>query len=361
MTGFRRAILHCALWLIILLILFSIYGAFQGASAARAFFNSIPIGVYWFFLILFLIVSIIVFPRLLRIPSLLLIHVGSVCVLLGGLWGSEPIMRWMDPFRSGGHFIRSGRMLIYENESDNRVILANHAASFGKDSAGRIGIFEEGKQEPVMLTDDDARLGKLPFALRLTDFRLDYYDTPEVIIESDDRKVWRIPAEVGVEYPLGDQGTVTILRVFRNLKLSMENGQMVPYDHPGPASNPAAHLLFHTPDGKEEKRFAFSFPGGGHGGGKWSVRYSPPGMVRDYFSDLEIVRDGQVVERKTIEVNHPLYYGGYFFYQDSYDSVGEQYTILQVTSDRGLMPVFLGFAMLVFGSCWHFWIPRRRI
>lgn len=359
--GLRRAILHCALYLIVLLIVFSVYGAFQGASAARAFFNSIPVGAYWAFFVFVLFVSIVAFPRLLRVPSLLLIHVGSACILLGGLWGSEPILRWMDQFLSDGPSIRSGRMLIYESESDNRVILAKNAASFGKDSAGRIGIFEEGKQEPVMLDDNDSRLGKLPFALRLTDFRLDYYDSPEVIIESNDQKVWRIPAEVGVEYPLGDRGTVKVLQVFRNLKLGMENGQMVPYDHPGPDSNPAAHLLFRAPDGKEEKRFAFAFPGGGHGSSQWSVQYSPPGMIKDYFSDLEVVKDGKVIERKTIEVNHPLYYGGYFFYQDSYDSENGQYTILQVTSDRGLIPVFLGFTFVVLGSCWHFWIPRRRI
>ncbi len=360
MTGIRRAILHCALWLIVLLIVFSIYGAFQGSSAARAFFNSLPVGVYWFFFLSLLVVSIVVFPRLWKIPSLLLIHAGSVCILLGGLWGSEPIVRWLDPFRSDGPSIRSGRMLIYENESDNRVILPNDILSFGKDPSGKIGIFEEGKEEPTLLNDSDRRLGLLPFALRLTDFRIEYYDSPQVILRADDRTAWQIPAEAGVEYSLGDRGTVTVLRVFRNLKLGMENGQMVPYEHPGSESNPAVQLLFRDPDGKEEKRFAFSFPGGGHGAGGWSLQYRPPGMVKDYFSDLEVVQDGRVVERKTIEVNHPLYYGGYFFYQDSYDSRNGQYTILQVTSDRGLVPVFLGFALVIGGSVWHFWIPRRR-
>ena len=50
------------------------------------FFNSIPMGVYWVFFALLLGVSILVFPRLLKVPSLLLIHVGSVCILLGGLY-----------------------------------------------------------------------------------------------------------------------------------------------------------------------------------------------------------------------------------------------------------------------------------
>lgn len=360
MMGFRRAILQCALLLIVLLIVLSIYGAFQGAQAAQLFFNSIPVGVYWVFFVVLLVVSIGIFPRLLKVPSLLLIHAGSVCILFGGLYGSKAVMQWADRVGVTEPSIRSGRMILYENETDNRVMLSSQDASFGKDPSGRIGMFEDGKEEPVMLNDTDPRIGKLPFALRLKDFRIEYYDTPQVIIESDDKKVWRIGAEAGAEYPLGDRGTVTVLRVFRNLKLASENGRMVPYDHPGPESNPAAHLLFRAPDGKEEKRFAFSFPGGGHGTGPWSVQYSPPGMIRDYLSDLEVVKDGQIVVRKTIEVNHPLYYGGYFFYQDSYDSIEMRYTVLRVTSARGLIPVFLGFALVVVGSLWHLWLPRRR-
>jgi len=332
MAGLRRVILQCALLLVVLLIVLSIYGAFRGAEAAQVFFNSIPVGVYWVVFAVLLTVSIGIFPRLLKVPSLLLIHTGCLCILFGGLYGSKSVMQWSDRLGSAGPSIRSGRMILYEGETDNRV----------------------------MLEDADPRIGKLPFALRLKDFRIEYYDAPQVIVESDDKQVWHIPAEAGIEYPLGDRGTVTVLGVFRNLKLAMENGQMVPYDHPGPDSNPAVHLLFLAPDGKEEKRFAFSFPGGGHGTGPWSVQYSPPGMIKDYFSDLEVVENGQVAECKTIEVNDPLYYGGYFFYQDSYDSAEMRYTVLRVTSARGLVWVFLGFAQVVVGLFWHFWILRRR-
>jgi cytochrome c biogenesis protein ResB len=253
-------------------------------------------------------------------------------------------------------------MILYEGETDNRIMLSSEDVSFGKEPSGRIGIFEEGKEEPVMLDDADPRIGKLPFALRLKDFRIEYYDAPQVILQSDGQKDLTIPAEEGREQSLGDQGTVTVLKVFRNLKLGMENGQMVPYDQPGPDSNPAVQLVFRAPDGKEEKRFAFAaFPGHGRSGDRWSVQYSPPGMIKDYFSDLEVVENGQVVKRKTIEVNDPLYYGGYFFYQHSYDAAQERYTVLLVTSARGLVPVFLGFALVVVGSFWHFWIPRRRM
>jgi hypothetical protein len=158
---------------------------------------------------------------------------------------------------------------------------------------------------------------------------------------------------------LGDHGTVTILETYQNLKLRMDNGQMVPYDQPGSDENPAVRLLFRYPDGTEEKRYVFAnSPGHSQSDGRWGLQYQR--MIKDYFSDLEVVENGQVVERKTIEVNYPLYYGGYFFYQDSYDSAEMRYTVLRVTSARGLVAVFLGFALVVAGSFWHFWIPRRR-
>ena len=48
MNQFKRALLWAALIAVILLALLSIYGAFLGAERARAFFNSLPLAVYWF-------------------------------------------------------------------------------------------------------------------------------------------------------------------------------------------------------------------------------------------------------------------------------------------------------------------------
>ena len=78
-----------ALALIILLIFLSIYGAFLGSDQARNFFNSFPLIVYWLALALLLIIGVAAFRRLLRIPSLLLIHCGCILILAGAIWGSE--------------------------------------------------------------------------------------------------------------------------------------------------------------------------------------------------------------------------------------------------------------------------------
>ncbi len=79
------------------------------------------------------------------------------------------------------------------------------------------------------------------------------------------------------------------------------------------------------------------------------------GQISDYKSDLVILEEGQVVKSKTIEVNHPLHYGGYHFYQSSYDDKAGRYTILSVSSDSGLALVYIGFALMAGGMFWLFW------
>ena len=49
----------------------------------------------------------------------------------------------------------------------------------------------------------------------------------------------------------------------------------------------------------------------------WITHYKN-GMVKSYFSDVDIVKEGKVLKHKVIQVNHPLSYGGLRFYQASF-------------------------------------------
>ncbi|MHC4738450.1 MAG: hypothetical protein ACYS9Y_06060, partial [Planctomycetota bacterium] len=49
-------------------------------------------------------------------------------------------------------------------------------------------------------------------------------------------------------------------------------------------------------------------------------------------------------------------FGGYHFYQHSYDAEAGQYTALRVTSDTGLGFVYAGYVMLCVGVIWHLWL-----
>ncbi len=51
---------------------------------------------------------------------------------------------------------------------------------------------------------------------------------------------------------------------------------------------------------------------------KFTTEYYPDGSVKDWKSALTVLEDGDAVLTKTIEVNHPLNYRGFSFYQMSY-------------------------------------------
>ena len=99
--------------------------------------------------------------------------------------------------------------------------------------------------------------------------------------------------------------------------------------------------------------------GGAHpgmSGGAYLILAPQIGPVRDYFSRLVVFEENRQVAEKVIEVNDPLHYGGYHFYQHSYDEHGGRFSVLLVKSDSGLWPVYAGFALLCAGTFWICWV-----
>lgn len=328
MNRFKRPILWAALIAIVLLVGFSIYGAFLGADRAQVFFNSLPVAVYWFGLLALLIAGIGLFRRLILVPALLLMHLGCILVVAGGMWGSAAGQHFQE--RLLGHErIQTGQMPILEGTAENRVRV-----------------------------DDSNDTPELPFFVRLRDFRMEYYTPGTLLIQSQAGQLWKLPTEAGKTLSLGDGlGQVTVRRVFQNFKMSLEGNERVAVDAPG-GSNPAVEVGIRHPNGTETSRYIFAdYPGHPRPDDPLTMRYQR--MVRDYVSELEIVENGKVVAQKDIEVNHPLHYAGYHFYQHSYgqNEFGD-YTILMVVSDSGLKAVFVGYAMLIAGVCWQFWFRR---
>ena len=328
MYRFRRTVLWAVLVAVILLTLLSIYGAFIGADRAQAFFSSLPLAVYWFVAITLLVTGIVLFRRLLRVPSLFLMHAGCILVLLGAMWGSKP-GHALQKRLFGSDKIRQGQLGIYEQTQENRVHL-----------------------------EDGNNVRELPFFVRLKDFRMEYYEPGQLFIRSRDGRDWRLPAEAGQSLSLGgDLGTVTIRRVFQNFKIDIKEDEPVTYDEPG-GSNPALEIAIEKPGAAPGRRYVFERrPGHRNPDDPLAMTYRR--NVKDYVSELEIVKDGQVVAAKDIEVNHPLYYGGYHFYQQGWDEDQQgEYTVLMVVSDSGLNVVYGGYVLLIGGIFWHFWGRR---
>jgi hypothetical protein len=220
MNKLHYSILWAALIIIILLIFFSIYGAFIGPERAQNFFDSPVLVVYWFILGLMLLVCA---------RRVLLIHFGCILVLLGAMLGSDT-GHSLQQRLLGIDKIRRGQMLIYQGWQSNKVIL-----------------------------EKSNQIKKLPFSIRLKEFRVDYYEPQRTI-------------------------------------------------------------------------------------------------VCDYISSLAVIENDKIVAEKDVEVNHPLHYGGYYFYQHSYDTQAGRYSVLMVVSDTGLGLVYTGYVMLSAGVIWQFWL-----
>ena len=84
--------------------------------------------------------------------------------------------------------------------------------------------------------------------------------------------------------------------------------------------------------------------------------YAQDERVRDFFSVLQVIDGGEVVLEKKIEVNDPLRYGGYTFYQTSYDQKGLSWSGLQVRNDPGVPFVYAGFLVQILGMIVIFYI-----
>ena len=327
MNKFRRVILWAALAVIIALTVLSIYGAFVGAERAQEFFNRVPLAVYWAFFAVLLAVGVAVFPRLVRVPGLTMMHAGCILILVGGMWGSK-LGSDLQSRLFGIDRVREGRMVIYEGATESRVLLGN----------------------------SDREFKALPFALRLKDFRIEYYQPADLYVETRDGRQWKVPVEVGKEFALGEGiGTAKVVRTFENFKMGKQDGKNVIFDDPNAGSNPALEVQVTQPSGQTTTKYVFEkFPG--HGGAQDAFVLNYHRAISDYISEIDVVEGDKVVAAKDVEVNHPLHFGGFHFYQSSYDDQAGRYTVLSVHSDTGLYIVYAGYWLLCLGAVWHFWL-----
>ena len=117
-------------------------------------------------------------------------------------------------------------------------------------------------------------------------------------------------------------------------------------------------VLVKRGDGTEQEHYVFEYYGSVSKEDNFDMSYRR--KISDWISELEVIEDGKGVLKKNIEVNDPLHYGGYHFYQSSY--IAPQFegqpwaTVLSVTSDSGLYCVFGGFIALCVGIVYHLWI-----
>ncbi len=460
MRTLRRIILWVILAAIALLAVLSIVGALRGADRAKDLFNSAPLVGYWFVLAALLASGFVFFKRLIRSPAALGMHLGSLLVVTGAMWGSEA---GHDLRRAlfGSEKVPGGYMAIHEGHRENRILDGGtmtpiaelpfhvHLKDFWieyypskqktwslvvmapvRDGAGHV--LEErqvdvpwtvGRPADVPLTR--ARVTVLQYI----DHAAPTFDEgTEPVIEislADDRKV-TLPARAGAETDLAaPKMKVRVMQVFKNMRLRGTGDDREIVDLPDEGTNPAVLVHITEPDGTTHNRYlmalvpmhgyrdpgppmAYVFPeptgaradpssrvpamevlaacdgrelrhwflpaeddpyvsvdlapllsgeqAPAHGDAQTALfLVKPTGPIRDYFSELSVLEDGKQVAAKVIEVNDPLHWGGYHFYQADYDKQAGRYTVLLVTSDSGLWAVWIGFVLLVAATFWRFW------
>lgn len=435
--------------ILLLLIAGSVVGAFAGAERTKAWANSTAGAVVWGGTF-FLMAPFLVLNRMRWTGGSLALHAGFVLVLLGGMLCSHPFHLFLDSLLN--RFTAYDLSLqVYQGQIvqpagvDFAVGLNDFRVEYYPATAEWELVLSVGNEEersvaerwsvPALLERDAGF--SLPVAgadLRVRDWLVWARESTSgtLLIDGGDRAAAvRLPAEEGASLYLEAQATtLTIGRVFQNLRVEQHWDQRRVVDLPEQGYNPALEMTLlsegaHRPrqvyvfnpgvpvrafswlpglrflyqagnaplygllppgvlclelrdgagkvvlrdlaahlygDGEMDLGFLYDSPHAWRRAGAPALHLlRPRQMPRDFLSDLSILQEGVVVQRETIEVNHPLHYGGYHLYQSAYDPEQHAYSVLKVRRDRGLGLVWAGFFMLFSGMVWQFWVVPLRI
>ncbi|MDO8525744.1 MAG: cytochrome c biogenesis protein ResB, partial [Candidatus Omnitrophota bacterium] len=77
---------------------------------------------------------------------------------------------------------------------------------------------------------------------------------------------------------------------------------------------------------------------------------------KDFISKVTILKDRKELVKKDIRVNDPLRFGGYTFFQSTYDTEDLKWSGLQIVKDPGVPMVYAGFILLIIGLVIIFYV-----
>jgi len=188
---------------------------------------------------------------------------------------------------------------------------------------------------------------KLPFSVKLEDFKLEYYREPLGVITVEDAGGRQdLYAVEGASLTL-PSARLKVLKLARDFGVTTrgETTEKSPYWF-----NPAARLEI-TAAGKTRRLWFFANFPGMHGEDlPLRVTYAlEQAEIKNFTSTVQVRGRAGTVTRAEISVNKPLRVSGYTLYQTSYDPADARYTLLTVTRDRGAWVVFAGFFILLLG------------
>ena len=325
MKNIKLILLKCSLFLIIFFMITAIIGAALGTQRAKDLCNSLALQILWAMWVIALLSGFLFFPKMRKNASLLAIHTGVLLIIIGSILSSQFGHKLIAKI-TGKEKIPQANMIIFEGQKENRVIIM-----------------------------PGERIAHLPFYIKLTDFKIRYYTPGDIIFVTRNNNVHTIAAIVGNQIEIKNYGIFKITRIFKNFKMRLENGHPVIFDSRKQGENPAVEIIRINPNSQSETYYIFSrYPDFSKAPEDLKIIYYR--QIKDFISDVQVIQNEKVILSQSIRVNHPLHFGGYHFYQLSYDEKEEKYTILLVVSDSGLIIVWAGYALLGLGTVWLFYI-----
>ena len=174
----------------------------------------------------------------------------------------------------------------------------------------------------------------------------------------DDKLIAEITTDIGAESDIGDTGySVKVLRYVPDFMMDTATKQVV--SRSATPNNPAIELEVKDKSGKVKKVWAFArFPDMHQETGaefkfvyNWQAR-----RPKDFISKVSIIKGGKDILDQDIRVNEPLRFGGYTFFQSSYDNQDFSWSGLQVVNDPGVPVIYSGFILLIAGLVMIFYI-----
>ncbi len=195
----------------------------------------------------------------------------------------------------------------------------------------------------------------LGFQVQLEDFHVerDCHEVPILTASLPDRgQVASLPVKEGASaIPAGTDYQFTILHYYPDFVMG-EGGGSTKSQYP---NNPAVQVVVKD-QGGEKTRWVFAkYPDWGsmHGDAGDALAFAldpgAGGRIKQFKSRLAFYVDGRPAQTNEIWVNHPARFGGYTFYQASYDQEAEAWSGLQVVKDPGVPIVYGGFAVQIAG------------
>ncbi|GEM_PF-2439025 len=357
--------------------------------------------------------------------SFLLLHLGTLVILAGGSWGylagekghvslgvgretstfdgqwdgeDEMVLADKKTFHGELRGVREGRVIFFPRGGKPLVVPLEAVRNVGVDperpgrafekdlvhggdgtrlegfveaigpETVRVRVEEDVKEFPrdqlVFLRMGAPDLRPLGFTLRLEDFRIERYeDTVKQLVVFERPDGTRLKADADQEglLDLGKGFRARILRVLPDAWVDDEGRLHNRSDQP---ENPAVEVEIAWKGGKET-RVAFSRFPEFHGSKKKSgvkvFFMSGGGMPKAYISEVEILEEGVPVQSGRIEVNDPLRYGGYLFYQSDYEmGSGPPRSVFQVVKDPACEVAYAGFILLMLGAVGAFYVRPLR-